>query len=180
MNTKKLILYIVGIIILVIIIWFAFANKIIAPQKEITSFDECAAAGNPIMESYPAKCMTQDKKSFTQDIGNELEKTDLIKINSPRPNAIVGNTIEINGEARGTWFFEASFPIKLVDEAGNELATTVAQATSDWMTENFVPFKATIEFQNTGIKKANLMLIKDNPSGLPENDDFLRVPIKFE
>jgi hypothetical protein len=180
MNTKKLIFYIVGVIILVIIIWFAFANKIIAPQKEITNFDECATAGNAIQESYPERCITKDGKSFTKDIGNEIEKADLIKVSSPRPNAIVGNTIEIKGEARGTWFFEASFPIKLVDENGNELATTIAQAKSDWMTEEFVPFEATITFTNPGIKKADLKLLKDNPSGLPENDDFLRIPIRFE
>ena len=180
MNTKKLIFYIVGVIILVIIIWFAFANKIIAPQREITNFDECVAAGNPVQESYPERCMTKDGKSFTQDIGNEMEKSDLIKANSPRPNTIVGNTIEIKGEARGAWFFEASFPIKLVDENGNELATTIAQAKSGWMTEEFVPFEAIIKFQNPEIKKADLMLLKDNPSGLPENDDFLRIPIRFE
>jgi hypothetical protein len=184
MNTKKLILYILGVIVLVIIIWFAFASKILAPQKEITNFDECATAGNPIQESYPERCIAKDGKSFTKDIGNELEKTDLIKVSSPRPNTIVGHnthTIEIKGEARGDWFFEASFPIKLVDESGNELAVTIAQTKLDWMTGEFVPFEATMEFQNLAkINKANLILLKDNPSGLSENDDFLRVPIRFE
>ncbi len=38
------------------------------PQPVITNFEECAAAGNPIMESYPPRCMTKDGRSFTQDV----------------------------------------------------------------------------------------------------------------
>ena len=30
----------------------------------ITSFEECAAAGNPIMESYPEQCRTADGRMF--------------------------------------------------------------------------------------------------------------------
>jgi len=180
MNTKKILVYILAIIVLALIIWFVFTYVARAPHNEIADFDQCAAADNPVMESYPARCSTKDGKTFTQDIGNEFEKQDLIKIDNPRPNAVVGNTIEISGQARGSWFFEASFPIKLIDEKGNVLATTIATAKSDWMTEDFVPFEAKIEFTKPGIKKANLMLLKDNPSGLPENDDFLRVPIRLE
>jgi hypothetical protein len=35
-------------------------------QDEITSFEECVAAGNPIMESYPEQCRTKDGKHFTR------------------------------------------------------------------------------------------------------------------
>ncbi len=37
-------------------------------REVITSFEECVAAGYPVMRSYPAKCMTKDKLLFTQDI----------------------------------------------------------------------------------------------------------------
>lgn len=33
----------------------------------INSYDECVAAGYPIMESYPARCSVPGGKSFTQD-----------------------------------------------------------------------------------------------------------------
>ncbi len=36
--------------------------------KSITSFEECAAAGNPVMESYPEVCLTKDGKRFVRDI----------------------------------------------------------------------------------------------------------------
>src|SRR4030042_4184450 len=59
------------------------------------------------------------------------------------------------------------------------MAMAVAQAKSDWMTENFVPFKAELIFSAPPTEKGTLVLEKDNPSGLPENEDELIVPIKF-
>ncbi len=35
---------------------------------EINSFEECAAAGYPIMESYPEQCRTPDGKNFVREI----------------------------------------------------------------------------------------------------------------
>lgn len=34
----------------------------------INSFDECAQAGNPIMESYPRRCRTPEGKTFVEEI----------------------------------------------------------------------------------------------------------------
>ena len=84
----------------------------------------------------------------------------------------------VTGEARGFWFFEASFPVKLVDEQGNLIVQGIAQAQDEWMTENFVPFKVTLEF-STFATSGFLVLEKDNPSGLPENADEIRAPIRF-
>jgi len=45
----------------------------------ITSFEECAAAGYPIMESYPEQCRTSDDRLFARDIsGDEFPQFDLI------------------------------------------------------------------------------------------------------
>ena len=115
----------------------------------------------------------------TEDTGNELEKQNLIRVQKPRPNETIQSPLEIKGEARGHWFFEASFPVKLLDSEGQVLATGIAQALSDWMTEDFVLFEVKIEFQKPKTKKGLLILEKDNPSGLPENADELRIPVRF-
>ena len=86
----------------------------------------------------------------------------------------------ISGKARGNWFFEASFPVKLVDENGNELANGTAAAQSDWMTEDFVEFLATFEFTAPPTTAGTLILQKDNPSGLSEHNNQLIVPVEFE
>jgi len=35
---------------------------------EITNFEECLAAGNPAMESYPRQCMTKDGQTFIEEL----------------------------------------------------------------------------------------------------------------
>jgi len=145
----------------------------------VNDFDECMAAGYAIEESYPRQCQTPDGRTFVEDIGNEMEKSDLIRISYPRPNTAVTSPIRITGEARGRWFFEASFPIKMYDADGKEIGSTIAAAKSDWMTEEFVPFEAVLDFPPPGGGKGTLVLQRDNPSELPENDDQLKVPIVF-
>ncbi len=150
-----------------------------ADQSSINSFDECAAAGYPIMESYPQQCRTADGRLFVQDIGDELEKMDLIRVDEPRPNTEVGDVITVSGEARGTWFFEGDFPIRVTDLDGNVIGESYATAKSNWMTEDFVQFEGTIEAETDGIDQGTLILEKANPSGLPEYEDELRIPVRF-
>jgi hypothetical protein len=37
-------------------------------SKEISNFEECVAAGYPMLKSYPAQCKTSDGKTFVQDV----------------------------------------------------------------------------------------------------------------
>ncbi|MDO8601221.1 MAG: GerMN domain-containing protein [bacterium] len=106
-------------------------------------------------------------------------KNDLIRVSSPKSNALVSSPLEVTGEARGNWFFEASFPVLIYDSTGKELGVVPAQAQSDWMVDAFVSFKANLEFQNPTTNEGTLVLKKDNPSGLPQFDDQLRIPVRF-
>lgn len=174
MNKKTL------FIIFVVLVASAFLAYHVAEKKNVmvTSFEECAMH-NPVAESWPAQC-THDGKHFVQDIGNELEKIDLIRINSPRPTASIKSPLTIEGEARGFWFFEGSFPVTLLDENGSVLSESFVTAEDVWMTEDFVSFKGDFVFTKPeGITKGTLILKKDNPSGLPEHDDQLIVPVTF-
>jgi hypothetical protein len=107
-------------------------------------------------------------------------KEDLIVVASPNAGEEIASPLFISGKARGYWFFEASFPIELVDENNNLISQTVAQAEGEWMTEDFVPFTATLNFSNPNTAQGFLIFKKDNPSGLPEYDDELKVPVVFK
>jgi hypothetical protein len=100
-----------------------------------------------------------------------------IKNLSVKEGDIISSPLVVEGEARGTWFFEASFPIKITDEQGNILGTSFVQAQSDWMTENFVPFKGEINFVSNTEQKGFLILMRDNPSGLPQGDKEIKIPV---
>lgn len=102
-----------------------------------------------------------------------------ITLSAPQSGQAIETPLAIEGSARGNWFFEASFPVELQDADGNLIASTAAQAQGDWMTEDFVPFRATLDFSAPKTETGFLVLKKDNPSGLPENDDEFMVPVKF-
>ena len=108
------------------------------------------------------------------------DKSDLIVVDSPLPNAIIKSPVVIAGQARGFWFFEASFPVRVVDENNQELAVAAAQAMGDWMTEDFVPFRLEVSFKKPAGDKGFVVLERDNPSGLPENADQLKIPVRFD
>lgn len=176
---KTIIVVVFALIVLGVGTWFHFDSQKTEPAQ---SFEECVALGNPVAESYPRQCR-DGEKVFTEDIGNELSKSDLIRLESPRPNQKVSSPLVVKGEARGYWFFEASFPVFITDWDGLIIGQGVAQAKSDWMTEDFVPFEVTIEFSvNPEVysNRGTLILRKDNPSGLPENEDALEIPIVLE
>ena len=115
-------------------------------------------------------------------------KDNLIRVTTPVANTVVSSPLVVKGEARGNWYFEASFPVRLLDGEGQELAVGIAQAQGDpatgevnWMTTEFVPFETTlIFFTPTASQIGTLVLQKDNPSGLSEHDDELRIPVRFQ
>lgn len=151
----------------------------------ITSFDDCVQAGYPVQESYPRRCAIQDADGmggevFFEEVGNGEQKKDLIQLASPLPQQIISSPLTITGEAKGNWYFEATFPIVLTDWDGKIIAEGYATAQGDWMTTAFVPFTATLEFETPSYGvRGSLILQKSNASGLPEHDDALEIPVRF-
>lgn len=97
-------------------------------------------------------------------------------------NLVAGQEIKsplvILGEAAG-WYFEASFPVKITDGNGNILSAGPAQAKSDWMTTEFVPFEANLEFKSSPTETGFVILEADDPSGLNQDVEYIKIPIVF-
>ncbi len=111
---------------------------------------------------------------------------DLISVSSPLPGAIVSSPLTVVGRARGNWFFEASAPIELRDASDTVIAQGHAQAQSDWMTTDYVPFTATLTFvmpnslsSTSSPQTGTLVLKNDNPSGNPASQKELDIPVRF-
>ena len=106
--------------------------------------------------------------------------SDLISVSSPAAHAHTTSPLTVAGEARGNWYFEASFPVELLNASGTVIAQAPAQAQGDWMTSNFVPFALSLPFpaQAAG-SSGTLVLKKDNESGDPAKDQSVSIPITF-
>ena len=128
------------------------------------------------------KAIIRSIKIFPAETAEEKVRLDMDNLQDD-----ISSPLTITGEAKGTWYFEANFPVVLTNWDGEIIAEAVAQAQDDWMTEDFVPFEATLEFEDPYqegdpdfMRRGNLILQKANPSGLPENDDAYEIPVYFE
>jgi len=120
------------------------------------------------------------QKHAPAEIAPQPVITDKIRVFSPLPGELIKSPIEIQGEARGFWYFEASFPIHLLDGNGKKITVVPAQAQGEWMTTEFVPFSVMLTFPVPETERGTLVLEKDNPSGLPEHDEKIEMPIRFK
>ena len=109
-----------------------------------------------------------------------VQYKDLILIEKPLMGARVTSPLVVSGKARGNWFFEASFPLTLTDENGTIIAEKYATAEGEWMTTDYVPFTGSLSFTiPSTVTKGYLIFKKDNPSGEPQFDDQVSIPIRF-
>lgn len=103
-----------------------------------------------------------------------------ISIYFPQPGQEINSPFQIMGTAKGLWYFEGVFPVQLMDADGNQMGQTIqARASSEWTTEDFVPFSAVLTFENPPTATGILRFMNDNPSGLPEKQKHFDVPVAF-
>jgi len=145
------------------------------------------------MESHPRQCSTPEGELFTEEVDFPAEdeaaegpqeytsdKGEVVRLSAPLANDRINSPLEISGEVRGSWSFEADFPIELRDEDDQVFAQTIGTVIGDWMTTDYVPFEATLEFTvPAGVNQGFLVLIKDNPTGDPQHDDFVSIPVQL-
>ena len=103
-----LILIIIGIVLL-------FTQKIWVPKLV-----------NKILLSEGAGVLEQSMP--TDQITYINASANLIVVELPFPGAVTGKEFSVIGKARGFWFFEASFPMELLDKDGKIIATGYSQA----------------------------------------------------
>ncbi len=177
---------IIILVILAIVIYggWAFYKSTKTVTLVVNSYETCVAAGYPVSQAGRKQCKTPDGRTYAQettpDITYKNSSKDLIQVDLPYPGAVTGKEFVVSGKARGTWYFEASFPVEVLDNNGNVLFQGPAQAQSEWMTENFVPFKVTVKVPESYIGPATLILHKDNPSGEASRDASISFPITIE
>ena len=129
--------------------------------------------------TWEEACVAAASSTIPVAVGAPATFSDQALVLSPKQNEIVSSPLKVAGQALGTWFFEASLPVKLIDESGNLIAAYQATADSDWMTEKPVKFNSEIVFA-TAATSGYLIISKDNPSGLPANDGSIKVPVRFK
>ncbi len=161
-NRFLMILAGIMLVIIILLAWMLLATPASGRVPGIVATTSPATTATAPATTYPAPLSAQ------------------VSLSSPQPNATVSHTFNVSGRAPGPWYFEAQFPIQVRDSNDNIVGRTTGQAQGNWQTDALVPFNATITVDASFQGTATLILLKDNPSGLPQNDDSVTIPIVVE
>ncbi len=119
--------------------------------------------------------------NFSSDFSKGIKEgkgTESIRIQNLSPHNTIASPLIIKGVARGSWFFEATFPVKLVAEDGTLLASGIAKADGDWKTDAFIPFHSQLIFTSIGHTGGIITFERGNNFGNEKNRGF-NIPVSF-
>lgn len=117
--------------------------------------------------------ITQNEKAIEVLFANDTVVVDRV------PTPIAVSPLVVTGKARGTFFFEGTFPVMLVNWDGLIIGEGYATADSEWMTTDFVPFTASIAFtEGAHVYSRGILIVQNaNPSGEPERSIVYEIPV---
>ncbi len=135
------------------LVWDESSNKCVAkgmgvcPQyMEVGGF--CGCDGKKYTNScYAAQAGVKRGGSCASSATNDVVVT------SPAANALVQSPLTVSGKARGGWYFEASFPVRLLDDQGNTSAASI-------------PLALDIAVRDGRVKRGDLLLLESFGGGL--------------
>lgn len=164
---------VIGIAILVFSLgWLAL--RAIQGQQWQERYDNTTQTGSTAQPVTPTLSTNIETTSYVS------RKGVVLRFDRPLDDTLLTNPMTITGEVPGNWSFEASFPVELLDASGAVIARQPATLQGDWMTTSYVPFTVTLNFTEPEESQAGeLILRKDNPSGLTENEDEVIINVRL-
>lgn len=147
----------------------------LAPGRQTETIEESEE-----MKSQEKKDATPEPAESSKPLSYTSPKGVTIKLDQPLEGSTLMSPLTIRGQVPGNWSFEASFPVEVRDASGTLLEQRPAQLQANWMTTEYVPFEVTLVFDAPAQKSGVIVFHKDNPSGLPENDDSITVNVRFQ
>ncbi len=192
MKNFTVIFTLIAVVLIIGLVFVFFALTAQAPTDSFT--DDVVACTEEALQcpdgSYVGRSGPNCEFVCPDTVG---EVTDLevvanpdIQVEAPAPSSVITSPLALSGQAKGTWYFEASAPVEILDWQGNVIAQSYVTAQGNWMTVNFVPFTGTITFTSpytpgdpVAWKQGSIVFKKDNPSGEPQNDAQIVIPIQF-
>lgn len=166
----KTIIYCALVLFALIGTWFVYQDKSIQ-------------SGTPIIQDTSGVATTTPKDlSLNKPVETKvpLRQGELI-LKNLIANQTISSPLTLTGSAPGTWYFEGSFGVQVVDANGKSLGSAPAQPidSDSWMTEGPVPFARTISFKTPTTQTGFIVFSKDNPSDIRSLDESYKLPVTF-
>lgn len=178
---KEHFLLIVALVIILSAIFLRIKPRI-DDQNSLSKIEKSTASSVVVVEDDNVMEYNNEQVSDSIEVipVDPPNKSNLL-ISAPESGQLISSPLVIKGRVSGSWFFEASLPISLVDSNDLVIAKHYVSADGEWMTSNPVSFSGEISFtiNEETTDSGYLIIHKNNPSGLSENDGAIKMPIRF-
>ena len=106
-------------------------------------------------------------------------KNDLVSFSIPVGSAVSGIQTA-TGVVSGGYFFEGNIIVRILDGSKVVLRSTYGTATMDWMNTGPVSFTTNLDFTGITTGPSYIEIHNDNPSGLPQYDKSILIPVVIQ
>lgn len=147
--------------------------------KVILTFEDCAAAGNLVVDTNPRECHTKQGQLYIEE-DNHVALADYIVVKEPSPYSILTSPFKVEGRAAGSWYGNNRLTIKLTDADGRVIVEKSVFALTDTSKEGMVPFVAAVDFSAGNAERGRLLIEKVSLVDIPGKNGPLVIPVKFK
>jgi eight-cysteine-cluster-containing protein len=103
MKSSQILLYIILVLVLSTVaaaLYSSYKQSSSLHQPRVTDFVSCAAAGYPVMESYPRQCASPDGRSFYEQVTLPINASSTVSTPTAADGCVIGGCSgEVCGEA---------------------------------------------------------------------------------
>jgi hypothetical protein len=176
---KKFIIILIIVLVIVAgaLYGYFYYVKSRAP-KDILTFEDCANAGNLVVNTNPRECHTKKGQLYIEE-DNHVALADYIEVTSPKPYDVVSSPFKVEGKAKGIWYGNNRLTIKLVDQNQRVIMEKSVFALSDVSNDAMVPFVAAVDFHAANLTRGQLLIEKVSLVNIPGKNGPLIIPVKF-
>lgn len=130
-----------------------------------------------LVNRQTSQIVIENSTSPSPEISIKNDRIASVYLTNIERDSEISLPIDIEGQAVGNWFFEASFPATVINDKEEIIAQGIMQAQGEWMTEEHVPFKGKLERITDYTGPAFIVLKKDNPSGEARFDEDVKISV---
>lgn len=149
------------------------------PQKPDEASSQTDSSSESQQTDQPAASDADGSDAGEQQTGVSVtsEKGVIVTIEEPALGAKVSSPLTVSGSVPGFWTHEGQFTVRLLGPNGDVLASQSVAVDGDWMTEELLPFTASLAYDASVSGRGSVELVRANPSDLPENADSVFIPV---
>ena len=112
--------------------------------------------------------------------GGQLDFMGMIRVYNFRPGALLENGAVIKGAMTSDWFWEGTSFARVEDEQGTQLGFYYVLTSGPAGSDDFHPFELAVDRQEATTATGWLIFEQSTGSGLPEDQNKFRIPVRFE